>query len=233
MYYKFENQTKTELIDNINKSFIDTQKTYNVQKKYWIKSITDIKLSELNYYSNINEHTIVHINPEYAHFYYQFKNKKPFIYTVVSTRTNSDQTIDAKIISTVQSKDLIINKYDEIRYLLHGHYWLEDNYEYKQYLEFCKKYEEREKLSKFIPGDDVYELKNNLTEYDYNQNTSITIKFHISEIYEHIFVEIFIHDRTSKRTLYMGRVFYESNNTLNDLLYNTISSLRQPNQRVS
>jgi hypothetical protein len=224
MYYKFENQTKAELINNINKSFIDTQKTYNVQKKYWIKPITDIKLNELNYYSTISEHTIVHINSEYAHFYYQFKNKKPFVCIVVSTRVNSDQTIDTIIVSSVQSRDLIINKYNEIQYLLHGHYWLEDNYEYNQYLEFCKKYKEREKLSKFIPCDDVYELRDNLTEYDYNQNTLITIKFHTSEIYEHVFIEVFIHDRISKRTLYMGRVFYEyKNSTLNTLLYNTIA----------
>ena len=223
MTYEFKNQTKEELINNINKSFIEIQKTYKVLKKYYIKPITDIKLNCLNYYSNIDEHTVTHINPEYANLYYQLSNKKPLICIIVSTNINTDKTIDAKIFSNRNHQDLIFNKYNEVKLLRNSLARIStDSYEYNQCLEFCKPYEQRILILKDINNRDIlYELNDELTELNYNQDTSIVTKIQTSKIYEYTLIEILIHDRISKRTVFMGRVFHNLAN-INELLYITI-----------
>ena len=218
---EFKNLTKNELIRELNKVFINLQKSYKIPKKYWIKPIIDMKLNDLNYYSTINNHTLVHINKEYASYYYQFKYKKPLLYAVVSTNTNPDLKISAKVFTTIKSDDLIVNKYKGISHLLIDYYlYSEDNYTYRQYKKFNKQYTDK----KNAPDDEeVYELENSLINYDYTQNLKIKIKLYVSKIFEYKFIEMFIWDSAVDKTLYMGKAFYNNNNTTNELLYDLIT----------
>ena len=98
MYYTLENLTKNKLIEKLNSLFIEIQKHYKIQKKYWLKPITDIKLDNINYYATIIDWTLVHTTKNNIYSYYQCDNRKPLVYIIVVTKLNQDSTIDANIL---------------------------------------------------------------------------------------------------------------------------------------
>lgn len=212
------NLTKEELIKQINLLFIDIQKKYKIPKKYWLNPITNIKLNEVNYYSTISDKTLVLLTKGCVDLYIQCKPKKPLLYAVVITDINPDSTINAKIIWTVKSKTLTISKYKGVNNLFMFYSSLEDRYLHPQYKQLCERYEER--WWKYN-NKKIYELKDQIIERTYENNVRINIKITTSEADEYNFIEVFICDKNNKKTVYMGRVFYNKN-TLNELIYITI-----------
>ena len=235
MFCYINNIIKEDLIPYINYEFTLIQKKYKIPKKYWISPIIDIKLNTLNFYSTINNHTLVHINKEYASYYYQFKYKKPLIYIIVFVETNSDSTINVYIIAN-SNTDLIINKYKGITSLIKKQLQRKLYPHQQEFLFFYNKYKDLielqtslsiNKTEKVHVNEETYILDTSLINMDYNQSyynqsLSIDIIVHSSKIYEYSFIEIFINDRIYKKTLYMCRVFYNNSN-LKELVYETIS----------
>lgn len=220
MYYNFKNLTKTKLIGKLNSLFIEIQKYYKIQKKYWLKPITDIKIDDINYYATIIDWTLVHITKNNIYSYYQCDNRKPLVYIVVITKSNLDLTINADVLAISMNDDIYPNKYRVIIDLFMKHYLLNSKHLPYQYKKICKKYENR-KIK--YPNGKAYELIDPITENNYN-HIKISIKIDISKAYDYKLIKLIVWDTTinSKRTLYMSKVFYENNNNLNVLIYDTI-----------
>lgn len=222
----FKNLKEEDLLHDVNYYLSKKQKEWGVQKKYYLKPITHININGLNYYSTVNDHTLVYSTHNMTDsFFYSRDKKKPIVYVAVLTKLNIDGTIDFTLVPDVSFKSLIVDKYKGVRYLLD--HLVESccgkepiiTYDYAKYLyrNFRNYYEER---SKNYVNKEIYTLDNVFTEKD--SNIEVDTRITISKAYEYTAIELNIRDIRARKILCMNRVFYEVNGNLNKMLYRTI-----------
>jgi hypothetical protein len=220
-----KNSTKENLLHDVNWHLFNRQKEWGVQKKYYLKQITDINVNGLNYYSTVNDHTLVYSTYNTTDSFFYSRDKKPIVYAAILTKLNIDGTIDFTVVPGVSSKSLIVDKYKGVRYLLD--HLVESccgkepivTYDYAKYMykEFCNYYKER---ARDYVNKEIYVLDNVFTEK--NSNIEIDTRITISKAYEYTAIELNIRDIRARKILCMNRVFYEVNGNLNKMLYRTI-----------